>query len=432
MLLEYGGEQEVFLPLNDYIEEYGHWTQRMFETAIIDNLEKRMKTADGKIYYIPYYVEQTGNLWSNKAWINRVWLDNLGLDMPKTTEDFKRVLQAIKSGDPNGNGKEDEIPYTGSINGMKEETFPFLMNSFIYCDYENYFLDNAGKVEAAYIKPEWKEGLKYMRELAAEGLFDTQSLSQDTQTLRTLLRNTDAAIVGSFAGNSIDLQMGVDSPRLADYQGLAPLEGPKGVAYSTRGPGNPSINYGGVITKYCSNPEAAFRLMDFMLSEEASMRARYGVPGVDWEEPQEGDICMFENIGAEPYVRPILAYGSVQNSHWQSTHPVFRHRAMSDGMVWDGDPLNGEYIKAQALSLYINKAPEKTIDKMTFTIEEMNEFESLKQLIRGYVRENVAMFITGEKDIEKDWDNYLDELNRMGLNKMLDLAQTGYDRFNQS
>ena len=428
ILMEYGGNQGFFYPLNDYIEEYGHWTQIMYKDAANPNVEKLMTSVDGNIYFMPMYVEQTGNVWNAKAWINKSWLDKLGVPMPTTTEEFRTALKAIKEGDPNGNGKADEIPYTGSINGTKEETFPFLMNSFIYCDYSNYWLDNNGKVEPAYVKDEWKAGLKYMSELAKEGLFDTQSLTQDTKTLRTILRSPDV-LVGSWAGNSIDLQMGVGSERILEYASLAPLKGPEGVAYATRGTMTPSSSAGGVITKYCENPAAAFRLMDFMLSEEASLRGRYGEPGVDWLSPQEGDVCIFENIGAEPFVKPVLAYGSVQNSHWGGNHVQFRHKKMSDGMIWDGDILNGEYVKGQALSNYIGKAPEKTVDKLTFTIEESEEFESLKQLIRGYVREHVAMYITGEKDIDADWDNYLAELDRMGLKRFVELAQTGYDRF---
>ena len=428
MLLEYGGNQGFFYPLNDYIKEYGYWTQNMYENAVNPNVEKMMTSADGKIYYLPMYVEQTGNVWNSKAWINKAWLDKLGLSVPATTEEFKTVLKAFKENDMNGNGKADEIPYTGSINGTKEETFPFLMNSFIYCDQSNYFLDVDGKVEAAFVKDEWKNALKYMNELAEEGLFDPQSLTQDTKTLRTILRSPEV-LVGAWAGNSIDLQMGVGNERMLDYVSLPPLKGPEGVAYSTRGVMNPGSNAGGIITKYCENPAAAFRLLDFMLSEDASLFGRYGEKGVDWLEPAEGDVCIFEAIGAEPFVKPILAYGSVQNSHWGGNHVQFRHQKMSDGMIWDGDELNGEYIKGQALSNYIGKAPEKTVDKLVHTIEESEEFESLKQVIRSYVREHVAMYITGEKDIEKDWENYLSELDRMGLSRMMELAQVGYDRF---
>ena len=428
MLLEYGGNQGFFYPLNDYIEEYGYFTQNMFENAVNPNVKKMMTSANGKIYYMPMYVEQTGNVWNSKAWINKAWLDKLGLSMPTTTEEFKEVLKAFRDGDPNGNGKKDEIPYTGSINGTKEETFPFLMNSFIYCDQSNYFLDVNGKVEPAFTKDEWKAALKYMNELADEGLFDTQSLTQDTKTLRTILRSPEI-LIGSWAGNSIDLQMGVGNEKMLQYASLAPLKGPEGVAYSTRGVMNPNSTTGGIITKYCENPAVAFRFMDFMLSEEASLFGRYGERGVDWLEPVEGDVCIFNAIGAEPFVKPVLAYGSVQNSHWGANHVQFRHQKMSDGMIWDGDKLNGEYIKGQALINYIGKAPEKTIDKLVHTIEESEEFESLKQVIRTYVREHVAMYITGEKDIDKDWENYLAELDRMGLDRYIELAQIGYDRF---
>ena len=43
--------------------------------------------------------------------INRRWLDALGLNAPTTTGELRDVLIAFRDGDPNGNGKADEIPF---------------------------------------------------------------------------------------------------------------------------------------------------------------------------------------------------------------------------------------------------------------------------------------------------------------------------------
>ncbi len=58
------------------------------------------------------------------------------------------------------------------------------MNSFIY-DHgdKKLYLEN-GKVTVPYNKPEWKEGLKYLRKLYAEGLIDPQALTQDNNQLK--------------------------------------------------------------------------------------------------------------------------------------------------------------------------------------------------------------------------------------------------------
>jgi hypothetical protein len=47
---------------------------------------------------------------------------------------------------------------------------------------------------------------------------------------------------------------------------------------------------GGIITNTCENPEAVFKLMDLMVSEEASLIARFGQQGVSWDFAELGDI----------------------------------------------------------------------------------------------------------------------------------------------
>ena len=424
-------DQEVFLTLNDYVENDAFWLNKMFEETNVPNLKKHLISANGNMYFMPYLTEQTGNYWPNKAWINQSWLDKLGLPVPETTEDFRAVLKAFKEKDPNGNGKADEIPFSGSKNGFMQNPYNFLFNAFIYADIQdnNYYLVENGKVDVAYNKPEWKAALKYMSELASEGLLDIQSFVQDSQSLKTIAQNPDSNILGSVPSASLGELFGTVKERLAEYVGLPPLKGPEGVQYSYMRAQTPQTL--GIITKYCKNPLAAFRLMDFMLSEESALRARYGVPGVDWLEPTEDDKCMFENIGAEAKVITILPYGTVQNSHWQSMHPVFRSLAISDGMAWDGDPLNDEYLKALYLPLYMNKGPKEYVTKQLFTLDEAEEIDALRAEINAFVTESIGMFIAGEKNVDTEWDKYISDLEKMNLKRYIELSQSGYDKFSK-
>jgi len=417
----------VFVDLSDYMDKYGYWFKKMLDETINPNMEKLLVSANGKRYFMPYVVEQTGNFWPGKAWINKKWLDVLGLDVPKTTEEFATVLRAFKNGDPNQNGIADEIPLSGSKNGYQQIVHHFLMNSFIYCDQNNYYIVENGKLDVAFNKEEWRNGLRYMSGLFKEGLIDIQCFVQDSNSLKTLALNPDVNILGCFPAQGPDMLLSMPE-RMAEYVALPPLVGPEGKAYSFyRAPRADSY---GIITKYCKNPLAAFRLMDFMLCEESALRARYGVPGVDWEEAKETDKCMFESIGAKPVVRSILPYAGTQNSHWQSMHPVFRSAAVSNGMVWNGDPLDVEYIKASALPLYMNKAPKETVSKLLLTEEEIDEMTPLETSIKNYVKESSVMFIVSEKDLDADWNAYLAVLDKMGLKRFIELSQSGYDRFN--
>ena len=79
-------DQGAIIPLNDLIEKYGFHLKNAFENS--PQLKTYTTMPDGKIYSIAKYTETIGNLWSGRATINKKWLDNVGLDIPKTTDEF--------------------------------------------------------------------------------------------------------------------------------------------------------------------------------------------------------------------------------------------------------------------------------------------------------------------------------------------------------
>lgn len=114
-----------------------------------------MNTApDGKIYGLTGLNECFHCSYPNKMWVNTKWLDQLNMKVPATTEEFKEMLKAFKTKDPNGNGKADEVPLSGSTENFGVHIIPYLMNGFIYDDDRNYLILNQGKVEMAANKPE--------------------------------------------------------------------------------------------------------------------------------------------------------------------------------------------------------------------------------------------------------------------------------------
>ena len=168
-----------------------------------------------------------------------------------------------------------------------------------------------------------------------------------------------------------------------------------------------------------------------MLSEDASLFSRYGVEGTDWKRVDESTPAMFASIGAKAKILQILPYGSIQNSHWNQFNPSYRSADISDTLAWDGDPLNGEYIKAQALPAYIGKGPDEIFlrTQMALDLDDMQEFNDLYNSISTYVKETVALFVSGEKDIDKDWSEFTGSLKNLGVDRYLELAQKGYDAF---
>lgn len=98
-------ENGVFLQLNDLIDKYGPNLKK----KIPDNIWKNPRVSkDGKIYAIPKLLTPL----NPKAFlIRKDWLDKLGMKQPETVDEFLAFFEAVKTKDPNGNGKNDEIGY---------------------------------------------------------------------------------------------------------------------------------------------------------------------------------------------------------------------------------------------------------------------------------------------------------------------------------
>jgi putative aldouronate transport system substrate-binding protein len=419
------GRQGIFIPLNSYIDTIGTGMQDAFQRVANKNLRQMMTSPDGNIYYLPRYNEQIGNMWQLRSWINKTWLDNLGLDIPKTTDEFVHVLRAFKTQDPNGNNVQDEIPFVGAT-GNRQQAADFTMNAFIYDDLQDRWIVENGKLDVPYNKDEWREGLRYLHSLCKEDLLSPLTFTMDDAQLRQLLASgEDRNVVGVFTSNSFGVTP-ADERRL-EYVPLPPLTGPEGVCWAARFPFIPTSRF--IITKYAKDPELAYRLGDLMVTRGASIFARCGEKDVDWREPGEGDVGMLEDLGYPATIVPILEFSEPQNSHWRLTHCFVLELGLNDGQTYNPDDiLYSERWVGYSLPHYINKAPAETVEQIKYTTEENERIKENRSTLKSYVEESMARFITGDMDIERDWESYVNELNKIGLQEYINVSQVAYDR----
>ena len=62
--------------------------------------------------------------------------------------------------------------------------------------------------------------------------------------------------------------------------------------------------------------------------------------------------------------------------------------------------------------------------------EEQDIYNDAWTDINNKVTEMTAAFITGQADLEKDWDTYINDLYDMGLQEVIDVYQSALDRYN--
>ena len=421
------GQEGVIIPLNDYYDKWAYDFPRQLQKVTNKDMWNWMHSADGNVYYVPFIQEQIGEYYSLRGWMNTKWLKDLGLGVPATTAEFRSVLEAFRDRDPNKNGRRDEVP-AGGFNNGRGRLDDFLINAFIYNDTRDRLtVDNSGKVDVIYNKPAYRDALRYINGLVNDGLILDQIYTIDAGGLRNIIESQDVATMGFFTAGFAGALSPNNEMRL-EYEPIAPLKGPQGVQWTPYMPMAPGAKY--VITKDCKNPEAAFRIGDLMCGEEASIWSRFGRPDIDWRKPRPGEQSMYVDVGYPAMLAEVLPWGSTQNSHWYTGGACILYMGIIDGQVASDNPLNNEIWIAKAAPLYMNLAPAQAnrVDRTSFILQEMEQIADLRTSINTYVNENLALFVMGQKSIDRDWDAYVNELNRMGLSRYIDLTQSGYDR----
>ncbi|SEL97558.1 putative aldouronate transport system substrate-binding protein [Paenibacillus sp. cl141a] len=423
------GSQGAFLPLNDLIEKQGPNTKKLFQ----DNpeIQSTITALDGNIYALPEVNECYHCSMSQKMWIYEPWLKKLNLKMPETTDELYEVLKAFKEQDPNGNGIQDEIPLSISPKSWSSSIDAFLLNSFIYnpvygSSYKHIFIRD-DKLDVAFNKPEWREGLRYMNKLYAEGLLAPESFTQDDNQLIQIGENPDTVILGASTGGhqGIFTQLLGESGRWLEYKTVPPLKGPNGVRYAALD--STGLNPGAfVITKKAKHPELALRWADGLYEREHTLRSVYGRPDQEWREAKDGEV----GINGEPAVwSELKSYGTVQNIAWIQTGPSLRTNEFRLSAVAKGDDDLEVVLYNETKNKYEPYKPTdvSTVPPLFLTNEQASEVADLSKTINDYVDEMMARFVIGDADLDKDWDSYVKQLEAMNVARYLVIYQEAYD-----
>ena len=413
--------QGIFTPLKDMIANYGYWYNQA--VAKDDILGDIMTCPDGDQYCMPHVVISLPNCTAGRGWVNRNFMERSGVTkVPETTDEFRAMLQAFKDNDANGNGDpNDEIPWIGSNNGWHSFGDNYILNSFLQYDRDNPYYIEDGVVQAAYDKDAYREGLRYWRSLAEDGLFDTTTFTQDNTQLKQVF-DGEIALVGFLAlGGQFAIceQMG---DRSREYDSISTMTGPDGyhgVFY------NPYGSYSvasAAITTACKNPEMAFRWIDYRYDKEVCMRNRLGEPVVDYRIPEEGEMA----VDGEPATYdPILQWGTVQNSHWNEGGPCYND--FDNNNVKGDDPYELQQYLWKAMQdnyyPYVNDISCYRNANTFYAEEDSAIIADIEATLKDYIKQAMAQFVTGDLDIEKDWDQYLKNLEGMRYKELIDIYQ---------
>lgn len=395
--VRYGAGGQL-IPLEKLIETHAPNLKKLMDTY--PEIRAGITTPEGHIYAIPGLVT-VGSARTEKKWINKQWLDKLNLKVPETTDDLYNVLKAFKEQDPNGNGKQDELPMTARAAAL----IPVMAGSF-GLDFQlgyNINLEN-DKVNIWMGSERNKELLMYLNKLYAEKLLDPELYTQKEAQYLTKQGTGNTGFFFDQTNNPM-----LDGKVEGQYVGIAPPKGPHGDRLVQSSP--VPRDFGAfAITSVNKHPEATMRWIDYFYSDEGATMLRFGRLGENYEL-RDGIPYYTEaflKTGNQSKITPYAGGGAPH--------------LISEKVASYINPLQVQEAQKQ-LEPYMSKSKYAAPMFNEATAQQVNV---LRNDIDKYYDEQSTKFIAGALSFDK-WGEFQDTLKKMKLDELQKIYQSAYD-----
>ena len=433
--------EDVFRSLDDAIEKWGLNISKRYDEN--PDIKADCTFPDGKMYaFNQAMLGRASMMPSVRTYINSKWLENLGLQMPTTPQELYDTLKTFSEQDANGNGDtSDEIPL--AFYNTSDYMYSPITTAFIHLTGNELLriLDEQGQVMFAPAQEEYRLTLTYLNKLYTDGLLYPESFTQDNPTLWAINETSpDYSTIGMVIGGNMKfIVCPWESARWKEYENLYFLRDENGETYLSAFTGaNSSIRYAVNSGIGEAQLEVVTRLFDYIATPEGSFAASIGVFGENVEQPGAGSKSVYgtdayyralteEEQAARAETYPLSTFAN--SNHWPSWRDVV-NQAMT--MAEGDDPREDWQWYHEGLSTanytpYALPVDRYWPSRMIYSQENVNELNLLYVDLKAYVDQANVEFIIGKRNLETDWASYLADLQKLSLDRFIELSQIEYD-----
>ena len=394
---------------------------------------------DGKLYWIGEYGDLTylgtpvelGKGSPTSLNVRLDWLDALGYtEVPNTLDEFEAYVLACQEADLNGTGVKDETFLVGltDITGCGINKYMGVPSAQFHINLQT------GEVDNPWYDDNAKEMIAKIIDWLDKGIIEQDRIGKSSGT--TAYRN----------GNKVALY----HTYFCDNWSLTNCEVPEGASQAILIGTQPDMtvhteaymgfdsaptmdNRSLAFTKNLSHPAAAAALLDIISSPEYGELILWGT---------EGESYIVVN-GNKQYINGAEDYGNAAETNIMTGNAVFTFGvfpSMAAGIVdvWTDAASCTGHDASGRMQKHVEKAyteydviyPNQPTSYFAIPTPEENEVLSAKEA--DYLQlsgEIFVSFLTGERDLEKDWDSAIAELEAAGLKEILAIYQARTDRF---
>jgi putative aldouronate transport system substrate-binding protein len=425
------GAAKVFIPLQGLIKTYMPNYQKVI--AQKPDIPKFTTAPDGNIYTFARLNEGSWMRQLSVHYIYKPWVDKLGKAMPKTLDEFYDLMVAMKNTDLNGNGKADEVPiamaWGDQPNGVPRTGPWFVYYAFglpaqdtgsLFMPISNLFVED-GKVKFAPSDSRFKQATAYLNKLWQAGLIEPEAFTLTWPQLEAKLRAQPVTYgVVSVWNLQDEFTPGAD-PRADEYQPLPFFTAPgvaKPTVYHQPFPG---WNRGHMaITKVNKYPDVTARWVDYGYDAYNTM---------EWVEGMIGSRLQKDAKGVVTIKNPPAGVTS-QEYRMSQTNPMVPLAATME-LYRTLFPVPMYEMKGAVIDKnYVQYWPKEFWTNPLMAPDDMKQLSAIDADIRTLVTKTQARWIT-QGGIDAEWNDYLKQLDNLGMSKMLKIRQAAFDRLNK-
>jgi len=412
----------LLLPMNEYINDpeiMPNFNQRVLAESPATKAYITMP--DGNIYALPKYTALDGNYLECPLWINKNWLDQLNLPIPTTIEELEIALTAFRDNDLNGNGNSsDEIPYI-FLNGHTYSHMEAILGLWGLATKDgindSYVYIQDGKVQFAPTSQAYKDALTTLNRWYENNLIWSECFTGTEETFQSKV-STEVPMVGLLAAKAI-------TAGYEDYfVQLEPVAVDGYDAEWYRHPGRLGGKGQFSLTRSCENPEVLMHWIDLFYSLENTVAINYG-------ESSDGRWKVNESGKYEFFTLPASKTEELQTiaplfyELFTNVPGAFTAKDFEDKIVLSS--IQAMYQESYAI--YEKHMTDEFWPRPYIANTDVSRLAELRTDIFHIVTEKREAWVTGINDINADWNDYLNLMDKIGIDEFLDILQRNYDHY---
>ena len=390
------GSYGMFLNLRDYAEYMPNWMEINETRSAYSSLWGE----NDEIYAVTDVDEY--DVGHETFFINQTALDELGAEAPSTWAEAIALMEQYKALYP------DSVPFFTHMKSV-EQAIMYSLNgrTGMFFNEETNAWDHALLAED---QSHYKAIVELMHEMYSKGLISPEyDIMTDEQRMQIFSAGNWLICwsTGSYPGGAFNYDFDAVPYEVSNLLPPTLNEGDTRynfVNFRADLPGD----YGYLISANVEQPEVMCSLLDYMISEEASLLFNWGIEGETYEFNENGKPEYIGEYATDAQARldaGIYNFDDLRYIMYKDRYSDFAR--MSDAELEGYRNLN-EFFRSGQVEAWI---PARNTPVMNE--EQRNTVAMNLTPISTYITENVGLFVTGDRDLS-EWDAFVEEAMSMG------------------